>query len=76
MRALPVEVVCHHFHLTLDFKTKAINSLYQVNTLRHYSNHELNQTQLVRDLRVVSASGNDTYAHLEYADPYRDGGGS
>ena len=44
------------------------------NTLRHYSNHQLNQTQLARDLRVVSASGNDTYAHLEYADPYRDGG--
>ena len=44
------------------------------NTLRHYSNHELNQSQLARDLRVVSASGNDTYAHLEYADPYRDGG--
>ena len=46
------------------------------NTLRHYSNHELNQTQLARDLRVVSASGNDTYAHLEYADSYRDGGES
>ena len=44
------------------------------NTLRHYSNHELNQTQLARDLRVVSASGNDTYAHLEYADSFRDGG--
>ena len=46
------------------------------NTLRHYSNHELNQTQLARDLRVVSASGNDTYAHLEYAENYRDGGES